>query len=184
MSTRRALVAAAAVLVTLLAACSPVRTAPPAPAGSCTLGLPPGAPDEDAIRAVLRAEGELVVQQDVDRLMALWAAGATIADAKHTPGDAGDDQLWMDHDAIRHRYVRTVFPGAPSSVTPANLAVTVEGDRAVVLATTQIGGNSGSASDGASSGEIAAGGDRWTLVRQGDCWAIDNLTYNLEPAPH
>jgi hypothetical protein len=121
---------------------------------------------------VLRAEGELVVKQDIDHLMGLWAAGATITDAKHTP-QSGDDQFWIDRDAIRHRYVRTVFPGAPSSVTPANLLIAVDGDRATVTSTTQIGGRSGA--------ELAAAGDRWTLVRQGDCWAIENLTYNLEP---
>lgn len=173
MRTRRAASLARAALLALLAllpaACSAVRRPPPEPAGSCTLGLPPDAPAQDAIRAVIQAEGDLVVKQDIDRLMALWAAGATITDAKHT-GGGDDDQFWLDRDAIRHRYVRTVFPGAPSSVTPANLHIAVEGDRATVTSTTQIGA------------EVAAGGDRWTLVKQGDCWAIQNLTYNLEPA--
>lgn len=168
---RATLSALAALIVPLLSACGAASQTAPAPAGSCTLGLAPGTPVEETIRAVLRAEGELVVEQDIDRLMALWAAGATVADAKHTPHDAADDQLWIDHDAIRHRYVRTVFPGAPVAVAPANLDISVKGDRATVIATTQIGG------------EVAAGGDRWSLVRQGDCWVIENLTYNLEPPP-
>jgi hypothetical protein len=163
----------ALLLALLPAACSAIRRPPPDPAGSCTLGLQPGTPAQDAIRAVIQAEGDLVVKQEIDALMALWAEGATITDAKNTP-DGGDDQFWLDRDAIRHRYVRTVFPGAPASVSPANLLITVEGDRAVVTATTQIGGGSGA--------ETAAGGDRWALVEQGDCWAIENLTYNLEQA--
>ena len=36
------------------------------------------------------------------------------------------------------------------------------------LATTQIGG------------EVSPAGDRWTVVRQGSCWLVENLTYNLE----
>ena len=177
MSARRAarLALLAVLPALLLAGCSAVRRPPLDPAGSCTLGLPPGAPAQDAIRAVIQAEGDLVVKQDVDGLMALWATGATITNAKHTPGD-GDDQLWLDRDAIRHRYVRTVFPGAPAFVTPANLLISVEGDRATVISTTQIGGG-----PGGETGETAAAGDLWTLVKQGDCWAIENLTYNLEP---
>lgn len=121
--------------------------------------------------AVLRAEGTFVASQQVDALMALWAEGATVVDAKNTPDVPDDDQRWRDKDAIRHRYVRTVFPGAPASATPADLTITLEGDRAIVRATTQIGA------------EVSPGGDRWTLVKQGSCWLIENLTYNLEPSP-
>jgi hypothetical protein len=120
---------------------------------------------------VLRAEGELVVAQDIDRLMALWGNGARVVDAKNTPEVAEDDQIWLDKDAVRHRYVRTVFPGAPAAATPANLIVLVEGDHATVTATTQIGS------------EISPAGDRWLLQRQRDCWVIERLTYNLERAP-
>ena len=103
--------------------------------------------------------------------MALWAEGAAIMDAKHTPDDPDDDQRWHDKDAIRHRYVRTVFPGAPASATPANLTITLDNNQATVRATTQIGG------------EVSPGGDRWTLVKQGGCWLIETLTYNLESSP-
>ena len=34
---------------------------------------------EDALRAVVWAEGTLVVAQDIDGLMALWADGAYVA---------------------------------------------------------------------------------------------------------
>ena len=103
--------------------------------------------------------------------MRLWAEGSFVADGKHTPNDSSDDQLWIDRDAIRHRYVRTVFPGAPDAVTPADLDIALDGERAVVRATTQIGG------------EIAPSGDRWELVNVGGCWLIHSLTYNLEAPP-
>jgi len=117
---------------------------------------------------VLMAEGQLVVEQKIDDLMALWSTGAEVINAKNTPGDSSDDQSWLDKDAIRHRYVRTVFPGAPSQVTPKDLQIERVNDRAVVTATTQIGT------------EVSPAGDRWVLVKRNNCWEIQSLTYNLE----
>jgi hypothetical protein len=154
----------------LFAACSS-PSSQQAAAGSCTLGVPVAASDEEAITALIRAEGELVVAQQIDGLMALWVDGSSITNAKNTPGSAEDDQFWRDKDAIRHRYVRTVFPGAPAAATPADLQITATGDRAEVIATTRIGD------------EVSPGGDRWTLVKRGGCWLLENLTYNLEPLP-
>jgi hypothetical protein len=119
---------------------------------------------------MLRAEGQLVVDQQIEPLMALWADGSSITDAKNSP-DAADDQNWQDKDAIRHRYVRTVFPGAPAQASPADLQTTIAGDRATVMATTSIGS------------EVSPAGDRWTLVKRDGCWLLENLTYNLEPQP-
>ena len=157
-----------ALLGLTLAACGGPR---PVPAGSCTLNLPAGASDDDAIGAVIHAEGQLVVEQKIDALMALWAEGASITNAKNTPDAAEDDQYWRDKDAIRHRYVRMVFPGAPAQASPADLMISRDGDQASVIATTQIGS------------EVSPAGDRWTLRKQGSCWLLENLTYNLEPQP-
>jgi len=145
-------------------------TAPPIlpPKGSCSLALPATATDEEAIRAVLSAEGDLVVAQNIDALMKLWEAGAKITDAKNTPEEPQDDQAWLDKDAIRHRYVRTVFPGAPAQATPKDLHLQIIDNRAIVAATTQIGS------------EISPAGDRWILVKEQNCWVIQSLTYNLE----
>jgi len=140
-------------------------------AGSCELGLDQKNTDDEAITKVLESEGEFVVTQQIDTLMALWAEGSSVVDAKHTATDNTDDQFWKGKDAIRHRYVRVVFPGAPTSITPKDLNIQIEGDKATVEATTQIGA------------EVAKGGDRWQLVRQNNCWLIQNLTYNLESAP-
>ncbi|HRW09553.1 MAG TPA: hypothetical protein P5121_30840 [Caldilineaceae bacterium] len=164
-------------LVWLTAACTvpPTPTAEPTPIvqeshvlGSCALALPAETTDEEAITKVLQAEGEWVVQQEIDLLMQLWNRGATIVDAKHTEADTTDDQQWLDKDAIRHRYVRTVFPGAPAVAAPKDLAITLDGVHATVTATTQIGN------------EVSPGGDRWQLSKVENCWVIDRLTYNLE----
>jgi hypothetical protein len=157
--------------VLLLAVTLTACGTPEPPAGSCTLDLPTGAGDEEAIAAVIHAEGQLVVDQQIDVLMALWTDGSSITNAKNTPDAAQDDQFWRDKDAIRHRYVRTVFPGAAKHATPADLKSTLEGNRATVSATTHIGE------------EVSPAGDRWTLVKRGNCWLLENLTYNLEPQP-
>ena len=136
--------------------------------GSCILSLPANTSDEESIQAVLRAEGEFVVNQQIDSLMALWGEDSAVVDAKHTPQDEADDQLWQGKDAIRHRYVRVVFPGAPKSITPRDMQVTIEGDNATVQSTTEIGQ------------EESKGGDRWKMVKQDSCWLIQRLTYNLE----
>jgi len=138
------------------------------PIGSCSLATESTTSDQEAIGRVLTAEGELVVEQKIDALMNLWRAGATITDAKNTPDKPDDDQTWLDKDAIRHRYVRIVFPGAPTQADPKDLQIDISDERAIVTATTNIGT------------EISPGGDRWVLVKQNGCWEIESLTYNLE----
>lgn len=138
------------------------------PSAPCPVQAPATATDEEVIELVLMAEGRLVVEQKIDELMTLWSAGAEIINAKNTPNDTSDDQSWLDKDAIRHRYVRTVFPGAPAQVTPKDLQIQLETGRAVITATTQIGS------------EVSPAGDRWVLVKRDNCWEIQSLTYNLE----
>ncbi len=159
----------------LLAACSnaaptpqPTPTAAPL-GGSCALSATANA--EEAIIALLNAEGELVVAQDIDPLMRLWIEEGKVVDAKNTPDNADDDQMWDGKDAIRHRYVRTVFPGAPTLVNHGDEIITIDGDRAHVESTTTIGD------------EIAPAGDRWEMLNSDGCWYLASLTYNLETAP-
>lgn len=170
-----ALVVCALVLV-LLSACSrptptPEPTPTPAPqGGSCSLEAAFDS-DEAAIDAVLNAEGEFVVAQQIDPLLDLWLEAGRVTDAKNTPDAAEDDQTWDGIDAIRHRYVRTVFPGAPAAVQHVDQSITIEGERATVVASTEIGT------------EVSPGGDRWELAKRDGCWYLETLTYNLEPAP-
>ena len=154
----------------LLAACTAQPTPTPEQSfvGSCSLPEMPFDADEEAIQALLAAEGRLVVAQEIDPLMDLWNDGAQIVDAKHTIDDTGDDQRWLDKDAIRHRYVRTVFPGAATTILPKDLIIAIDGQQAVITSTTQIGD------------ELSPAGDRWVLTKQNGCWVINSLTYNLE----
>ena len=147
----------------------PTKDAGSARSGSCGLGLPGTAGDQEAITALLRAESAYVVQQDSEALLRLWAPDGRIADAKHTPADPGDDQTWEGFDAIRHRYLRRVFPGSPSAARPADLTIVLDGDRATVTGTTRIGN------------EVSPNGDRWQVAKTEGCWVIKELIFDLEP---
>lgn len=137
--------------------------------GSCGLFAEGETPsDEDAVRRVLTAEGELVVSQNISALMSLWSDESQIVDAKNTADDTSDDQVWNGKDAIRNRYVRVVFPGAPDAVQPSDLQIELLEGSAIVTATTQIGN------------EISPRGDRWQLIQHDGCWLLESLTYNLE----
>ncbi len=148
----------------LLAACgrpaAPERPPTPTPMPSS---------DEMAIRQLLDAEAEAVMEQDIDRLMEIWAEDGEVIDARHTPDQPEDDARWKGKDAIRERYVVGVFPGAPATVAHPIVDLVISGDTAVVTTTTQIGS------------ETAEAGDRWTFARREGRWVITSLTYNLEP---
>ena len=124
--------------------------------------------EEELIQAVLNAESQFVVAQDIDGLMALWGTESQIIDAKNTPDAPDDDQVWNGKDAIRHRYVRIVFPGAPAASQPSDIQISITDREATVSATTQIGD------------EVSPAGDRWQLFNDAGCWVIQRLTYNLE----
>jgi len=130
----------------------------------------PALSDEELILQLLQAESEGVVQQDMERLAAIWAEDGVARDAKHTPDDAGDDAVWRGIDAILDRYVVLVFPGNPQSAAKIDVQLEIEGDQASAYSTTQIGE------------EVSPGGDRWTFIRRDGRWQIASLTYNLEPA--
>jgi len=158
------------VAVVLLTGCA--RPSPPAageaPTSPPRTPTPVPATDEDAVLQLLAAEGEGIVEQDIERLMEIWAEEGVIVDARHTPDYGGDDLTWRGEDAIRQRYVTLVFPGNPAVAAPSDAQVTLSGDTAEVSSTTHIGS------------EVAPGGDRWTFERRDGQWFITSLTYNLE----
>jgi len=156
-------------LILLVGCAGEPATSVPTPALELSSPTPVPASDEEAIQQLLLAEGEGVVKKDLDRLMDLWLLDGYVADANHTPDDAGDDLTWKGSYAVRDRYITLVFPGNPSSAAPSDLTIVIEGDRATVTATTRIGD------------EVSPAGDRWTFVCTPDGWRIESLTYNLEP---
>lgn len=162
-----------AVFAVLLVSCG--GSAPPTPLP--VVKLPTKAPptvtpmpanDEEAVAQLIHAEGEGVVQQDIDRLMDIWADDGEVVDARNTPDDDSDDSGWKGKDAVRQRYVNLVFPSAPMQAQAADLQVTVEDSEAVVISTTNIGD------------EVSPSGDRWNLEKRNGRWYIVTLTYNLE----
>ncbi|GAB4517021.1 MAG: hypothetical protein Kow0047_28810 [Anaerolineae bacterium] len=158
-------------LTLILVGCgrSDMPTRPPTPTPIPRTPTPVPLSDEDAIRLLLAAEGAAVVTQDINRLAEIWAEDGVVVDAKHTPDDPSDDARWEGWDAIRERYVVVVFPGNPQVVEHPILEISVQGDEAFAVTTTQIGQ------------ERAEAGDRWTFVRRDGRWRIKSLTYNLEP---
>jgi hypothetical protein len=162
-----------------LAACGAPATSPsrgsqpaalgPRPTALARTPTPQPATAEEAIRQLILLEGQGVVSQDIGGLMNLWASEAVVTDAKHTPDNPNDDARWRGRDAIRERYVVLVFPGNPSLVSPANVNIVIDGDKATATSTTQIGA------------ETSPGGDRWDFAKREGRWWITGLTYNLEP---
>jgi len=162
-----------------LAACGAPATSPSLGSQPATLGprpmalaltpTPQPATAEEAIRQLILLEGQGVVGQDIGGLMNLWSPEAVVADAKHTPDNLNDDARWRGRDAIRERYVVLVFPGNPSLISPADVSIVIDGDKATATSTTRIGA------------ETSPGGDRWDFVRRDGRWWITGLTYNLEP---
>jgi len=169
----RVLLVSLMVAIALLAACgprpTPAPTMPPPPPRPVATDTPVPANDEEAILQILHAQAEGVVQQDIDRLMDIWDKDGVITDANHTPDNPGDDFVWTGHEAIRERYVNLVFPSAPTEAAATDVQLTIEGDTAWAVSTTNIGD------------EVQPGGDRWTFAKKGGRWKITSLTYNLEP---
>lgn len=169
------------IILSLLVACSGVAGSPgvkssppktsPTPllqSGSCTLDLSPDLTDQQKIVALLQAEGTYLVEQDITALMRLWAIDGRICDAKHTSLDPSDDHIWEGADAIRHRYLYRVFPGNPASVELLPPTISLNSDTAIVSSTTSI------------NDEFSPGGDRWLIEKEGNCWLIRELVFNLE----
>ena len=154
-------------LAALLAGCGPaVPPARPSPTPTPSISLP--ALDDEAIRALVQYEAELLVNKDIDQLMALWLPDGYVADARHTPDNATDDLVWKGQYAVRDRYITVVFPGNPQFAQPEILSITIDGERATATSTTRI------------EKEVSPAGDRWTFRKLPDGWKIESLTYNLE----
>ncbi len=144
--------------------------APKSPGGSRTrTPTPVPANDEEALKQLIYAEGEAVVQQDIDRLQAMWASDGVVTDANNTASNTSDDKTWSKWGAIRDRYVNIVFPSSPPAAEHPNIKLTVTGDTATAIADTKIGITN------------AKENDRWTFRKMDGQWKITSLTFSLAP---
>jgi ketosteroid isomerase-like protein len=123
--------------------------------------------DEEAIRQLIVAEGEAVVQQDIDRLQGMWASDGVVTDANRTPNNPSDDKTWKGWAALRDRYVNIVFPSNPAFAEHPNIRVTMTGDTATAIADTKIGITN------------LKDNDRWTFRKIDGQWRITSLTFSL-----
>ena len=170
---RKFLFIAAAALLVAAVGCSTGAPPPPPPGGGPAprqrTPTPVPANDEEAIRQIIVAEGEGVVQQDIDRLQGMWATDGVVTDANHTPDNPSDDKTWKGWAAIRDRYVNIVFPSNPAFAEHPNIRVTLTGDTATALADTKIGITN------------LKDNDKWTFRKIDGQWRITSLTFSLSP---
>ena len=176
--SKRTLVAvlAAVFLAITVVACGDqtVPAAPTKPGPKPTIvrtPTPVAATPDEAVRQIINAECEAVVQQDIDRLQGIWATDGVVVDANHSPDSAGDDVTWKGWDAVRDRYVNLVFPSSPTFCEHPGTNVSIGADNASATATTGIKIGVTTCTDC----------NKWTFKKVGDAWKIVTLTYNLNP---
>ena len=165
-------IAAVALLIAAVG-CS-VGAPPPPPPGTgpgirVRTPTPTPANDEEGIKQLVNAEGEAVVQQDIDRLQGLWATDGVVTDANHTPDNPSDDKTWKLWASIRDRYVNIIFPSNPAYAEHPNIRVTISGDTATAIADTRIGITN------------LKDNDKWTLRKIDGQWKLTSLTFSLSP---
>lgn len=164
-------VVVAIALAITAAGCDGRGAPPPAPPGPPVqrqrTPTPVPANDEEAIKQLIVAEGEAVVQQDIDRLQGMWASDGVVTNANNTPDNSNDDKTWKGWSAIRDRYVNIVFPSNPPFAEHPNIRVTITGDAATALTDTKIGITN------------LKDNDRWTFRKMDGQWRITSLTFGL-----
>ncbi|MBI3914983.1 MAG: nuclear transport factor 2 family protein [Chloroflexi bacterium] len=159
-------------MIFVIAGCS--SGAPPPPPGGPPVQrertpTPVAANDQEALQQLINAEGEAVVQQDIDRLKDLWASDGVVTDANRTPDNPSDDKTWKGWAAMRDRYVNIVFPSNPAFAEHPNTRITLTGDSATALSDTKIGITN------------LKDNDRWTFRKIDGKWKMTSLTFGLAP---
>ncbi len=123
---------------------------------------PVPASDDEAIRQLINAEGEAVVQQDIDRLAGIWDSEGIVIDATPTGGKS-----WRGWEAIRDRYMNIVFPSNLTVVEHPNIQITITGNGALATSDTRIGTTD------------LKQNDRWSFQKINGEWKITSLTFGL-----
>ena len=169
---RKFMFVAVAALLIAVVGCS--TGAPPPPPGAPVAKItrtPTAVPanDEEALKQIINAEGEAVVQQDIDRLQGLWDKDGVVTDANGTADNTSDDKTWKSWSAIRDRYVNIVFPSSPAFAEHPNIRITVAGETANAVADTKIGTTN------------AKDNDKWTFRKIDGQWKITSLTFGAAP---
>ena len=165
-------VAIVALFAMVIVGCNEAPPSPPAggPVSPKTrTATPVPANDEEAIKQLINAEGEAVVQQDIDRLQGIWASDGVLTDANRTPDNASDDKVWRNWNQIRDRYVNIVFPSNPPAAEHPNIRVTISGDSADAIADTKIGVTN------------VKDNDKWTFRKIDGKWRLASLTFGRAP---
>ena len=159
-----------AALMLAIVGCTGTPPPPPSvPRPGPRTPTPVPANDEEAIRQLIVAEGEAVVQQDIDRLQGMWASDGVVTDANRTPDNAADDKTWKNWSQIRDRYVNIVFPSNPAFAEHPNIRVNIASDTATAVADTKIGVTN------------LKDNDKWTFRKIDGQWKITSLTFSLAP---
>jgi len=159
-------------LLVFASACGGGTAAPPTvkpSSGIVRTPTPVPATDEEAIRQLINAECEAVVQQDADRLQGLWSDSGVVTDAMHTKDNTADDSTWKGWNSLRDRYINIIFPSNPTFCEHPDIQVTINGSNASATSSVKIGVTN------------CKDCNVWTFTKQSDGWRIASLTYNLNP---
>ena len=171
--TSKKILAAIGVLLIFVVACTGAVPTPPVVETNSVprtrTATPIPATDEEAIRQLINAECEAVVQQDVDRLQGLWLNSGVVMDANHTKDNTGDDVTWKNWDALRDRYVNIIFPSNPTFCEHPDIQVNINGNDATATSSVKIGVTN------------CKDCNSWTFTKDNNGWHIASLTYNLNP---
>ena len=160
------LAALAALLAVSVGCAEPPTPPPPIRASITRTPTPVPSTDEEAIKQLINAEGEAVVQQDIDRLQGMWASDGVVTDANRSPDNASDDKTWKSWQAIRDRYVNIVFPSNPAFAEHPNIRITITGDTASAISDTKIGVTN------------VKDNDKWTFRKITGQWKLTSLTFS------